>query len=109
MDTQTHIKEILGEIANVQLQGDIQFKAIFDDQNKRYQIIATGWENSKQVLRTVALLELDQNLIWLHADNTDYDIVKALMKRGVQKEEIVLAFHPPKYRHLSGFATGATT
>jgi XisI protein len=108
MDTlkQHAIQEILQDIANVQVFGDIEFKAIFDDERKRYQVIATGWENGQQVLRTVALLEINNNFIWIHADNTDYGIAEALVKKGIPKEEIVLAFYPPQYRHHSGFATG---
>jgi XisI protein len=108
MDTlkATATKEILQDIASVQVFGDIEFKAIFDDERKRYQVIATGWENGQQVLRTVALLEITKNFIWVHADNTDYGIAEALIKKGIPKEEIVLAFYPPQYRHHSGFATG---
>jgi hypothetical protein len=108
MDTikKTAIKEILQDIASVRVFGEIEFKAIFDDLHKRYQVIATGWENNQQVLRTVALLEIDKNLIWLHADNTDYGIAEALIQKGIPKEQIVLAFYPPQYRHHSGFATG---
>jgi hypothetical protein len=108
MDTvkDTAIKEILTDIASVRVFGEIEFKAIFDDLHKRYQVIATGWENGQQVLRTVALLEITKNLIWLHADNTDYGIAEALIKKGIPKEQIVLAFYPPQYRHHSGFATG---
>jgi XisI protein len=108
MDTvkDTAIKEILTDIASARVFGEIEFKAIFDDLHKRYQVIATGWENGQQVLRTVALLEITKNLIWLHADNTDYGIAEALIKKGIPKEQIVLAFYPPQYRHHSGFATG---
>ena len=103
---QQAIREILEEIARVRVFGEIQFKAIFDDTHSRYQVIATGWEHKIQVLRTVALLEIEHDLIWLHADNTDYGIAEALLKKGIPKESIVLAFHPPQYRSHSGFATG---
>ena len=103
---QAAIREILSEIAAVRVFGDIEFKAIFDDEHRRYQVIATGWENKMQVLRTVALLEIKNDLIWLLADNTDYGIAEALLKKDIPKEKIVLAFHPPQYRSHNGFATG---
>ena len=52
------IQNILNEIASVQVFGDISFKPIFDHEHGRYQVIATGWEGERQVLRTVALLEV---------------------------------------------------
>ena len=106
---QRAIREILSEIGNVQVFGDIKFKTIFDDEQQRYQVIATGWENDKQVLRTVALLEIQNDLIWLQADNTDYGIVEQLLNRGISSNQIVLGFHPPKWRVQPGFATGENT
>jgi hypothetical protein len=106
---QKAIREILSEIAKVQVFGDIQFKTVFDDEQKRYQVIATGWENDKQILRNVALLEIQSDLVWLQADNTDYGIAEQLIKRGIGQQQIVLGFHPAKWRQQTGFATGENT
>lgn len=100
------IREILSEIANVEVFGDIQFKTVFDDEQKRYQVIATGWENDKQILRTAALLEIQNDLVWLQADNTDFGIAEQLIKHGISQHQIVLGFHPAKWRGQTGFATG---
>ena len=100
------IENILNEIASVQVFGDIRFKPIFDHDHGRYQVIATGWEGERQVLRTVALLEVQNGLVWLQADNTDYGIAEELMRQGIPRERIVLGFQPPKWRVGTGFATG---
>jgi hypothetical protein len=100
------IQNILNEIASVQVFGDIRFKSIFDHEHGRYQVIATGWEGERQVLRTVALLEVQNGLVWLQADNTDYGIAEELMRQGIPRERIVLGFQPPKWRVGTGFATG---
>ena len=100
------IRDILNEIASVSVFGEISFKPIFDDEHGRYEVIASGWEGDRQVLRTVALLEVANNLVWLHADNTDYGIADALMRQGIPRARIVLAFQPPKWREGTGFATG---
>jgi XisI protein len=100
------IENILNEIASVQVFGDISFKPIFDHEHGRYQVIATGWEGERQVLRTVALLEVQNGLVWLQADNTDYGIAEELMRQGIPRERIVLGFQPMKWRVGTGFATG---
>jgi XisI protein len=106
LNAESIIRSILSEIASVHLVGSVQFKTIFDDDQRRYEVIATGWEGDKQVLRTVALLEIQNELIWVQADNTDYGIVDELLNQGIPKSSIVLGFHPPRWRTQPGFAAG---
>jgi hypothetical protein len=36
----------------------------------------------------------------------DRPVADELLDNGIPPEDIVLAFHPPKVRHLTGFAVG---
>jgi hypothetical protein len=42
--------------------------------------------------------------VWIQHDATDVGIANELLARGVPKEDIVLAFHPPYKRPYTGFA-----
>jgi hypothetical protein len=50
-------------------------------------------------------LSLENGKIWIQQNNTDREIASELMDLGVPASDIVLGFHPPAARHLTGFAT----
>jgi hypothetical protein len=105
-DMKRIIRTMLENLVGVEAQGQIRYEAIFDDEHARYQIMAIGWKDNKQVLRPVALLEIKNDIIWIHADNTDYDIAGELLRVGLNPHQIVLGFQPPMHRQHSGFAVG---
>jgi hypothetical protein len=49
-------------------------------------------------------MRLHNGKIWLEYDGTDSYIARQLVKAGVPKEDIVLAFHPPDVRPHTGYA-----
>jgi XisI protein len=100
------IRETLQELVGVGNGGQIDFDAIFDDEHSRYQVIAIGWEGFKQLLHTTAYVEIKDDLIWLHADNTDYGIAEEFVRQGIPKNRIVLGFQPPTMRQYTDYATG---
>ena len=51
-------------------------------------------------------IHLKNGFVWVEEDNTDYGVVEEMVRRGFQKEEIVLAFHAPYKRPHTGYATG---
>jgi XisI protein len=83
-----------------------EFQLVFDDDHGRYQIVALGWIDGKYIVDVVVYLELRGNLIWLHADNTDWGVGEELLSQGVLKESIVIGWLTPFMRQHSGFATG---
>jgi hypothetical protein len=51
-------------------------------------------------------LDIKGEKIWIHHDGTEIDIADELVKLGVPKSDIVLAFHEPLVRQYTGFAVG---
>jgi XisI protein len=102
------IRETLQELVGVDSRGIIEFEAIFDDEHSRYQVIAIGWEGMRQVLHTIAYVEIKDGLIWVQADNTDYGIAEEFVRQGIAKNQIVLGFQPPSVRQYTDFANGET-
>ncbi len=42
--------------------------------------------------------------VWIQHDGTNRPVAEALLDEGIPREDIVLAFHPARLRHLTGFA-----
>ncbi|MEG3439296.1 element excision factor XisI family protein [Pannus brasiliensis CCIBt3594] len=50
--------------------------------------------------------EIKNAKIWIQHDGTEVGIANELVKLGIPKEDIVLAFHEPLIRQYTGFAVG---
>ncbi len=48
---------------------------------------------------------LKDGKIWIEEDRTEDGIATDLLQAGVSCEDIVLAFHPPRLRQFTEFAT----
>jgi hypothetical protein len=99
-----HIKNLL--TARSQLTSDkrIQSQTIFDTERDHYQLVKVGWRDSERVYFTVLHVDIIDGKIWIQEDWTEVGIANELVELGVPKEDIVLGFDPPKFRHLTGFA-----
>jgi hypothetical protein len=51
-------------------------------------------------------LDIKKGKIWIQYDGTEVGIADELVKLGVPKKDIVLAFHDPLLREYTGFAVG---
>jgi XisI protein len=77
---------------------------VFDEANNHYLLLQFGWNKDRRVYRTELHLRLSDGKIWIETDETEEGIATALVRAGVPREEIVLAFHPLELRHLTEFA-----
>jgi hypothetical protein len=104
--TQHIIRTVLIELTPSSSADGTTFQTVFDDEQGRYQVVALGWIENKYVADTVIYLELSGDLIWLHADNTDWGVGEELLRRGITKNQIVIGWLTPFMRKHSGYATG---
>ncbi|OUL20890.1 XisI protein [Nostoc sp. 106C] len=84
--------------------GDVDVEPIFDTQRDHYQIISVGWNQQKRVYGPIIHLDLKNEKIWIQQNTTEVDIATELIEMGVPKQDIVIGFHTPKMRQLTGFA-----
>lgn len=84
--------------------GDVEVEQIFDEEHDHYQIISVGWNNQHRIYGTIMHLDIKNNKIWIQQNTTEADIALELMEMGIDKQDIVIGFHTPKMRQLSGFA-----
>lgn len=85
-------------------QADLETHALFDETRERYMVFETGWWGPKRVSSTTVYVRLYNGKIYIEEDWTQDGITADLLRYGVPREDIVLAFHPPKMRQYTDFA-----
>ncbi|MCC5600951.1 XisI protein [Nostoc favosum] len=103
----TYIKKLLSDYASISpSDGEAETELVFDVERDRYQVVHTGWKNRQPMYGCVLHLDIKGDKIWIHHDGTEIGIADELVKLGVPKSDIVLAFHEPLVRQYTGFAVG---
>jgi hypothetical protein len=107
-----YIQEVLTEFARPRRLGEekadeFETQLIFDTTNDHYQVLFVGWEEYKRTFGAPIHIDIKDGKIWVQQNMTDYDFIEDLLEKGVPKEDIVLAFHPPYKRPYTGFGIGA--
>ena len=77
---------------------------LFDEQRDHYMIINSGWTKNGRLRSTFVHVRLHNGKFWIEEDWTEEGIATDLLRAGVPREDIVLAFHPPELRPLTEFA-----
>ena len=75
---------------------------VFDDERGHYQVVYTGWKNRRSMYGCVLHFSLRNGKIWFQYNGTEIDFADGLVKLGVPKEDIVLAFKEPFIRQYTG-------
>ena len=85
---------------------DYQKIAITDKDNNHYQLLATGWITPNRYVDNLLIhIQIKPDgKVWLLENNTELRVAEELVARGVLRTDIVLGFHPPQYRALTGYA-----
>ncbi|MBR8826611.1 MAG: XisI protein [Gomphosphaeria aponina SAG 52.96 = DSM 107014] len=98
------IEKILKDYAEFLADEEVKNELIFDEKNNRYLLVETGWQNDYRIYGTLLHLDLIDNKVWIQHDGTEDGIADELVKEGIPKEHIILAFKPPEIRPYTGFA-----
>ncbi|MGK7928508.1 MAG: XisI protein [Spirulina sp.] len=111
MDKLTHyqnlVKQILTEYERISSQvpdPDIDEVLMFDDQRSQYLWFNIGWKDRRRVKAISVYVRIKNEKIYIEEDWTEEGIANELLRKGVTKEDIVLAFHDPETRKLTEFA-----
>ncbi len=110
MDKVTKYKKIIRQLFEAQLE---QFKPhrkgailqlAMDDETGQYLMLHNAWINQKRNYGCFLHLSIRNDKIYVENDGTDPGFTLELLKAGIPKEDIVLAFHAPIKRPYTGFA-----
>lgn len=103
----TIIRRILGEyvdLCNRQPKPGVETLLITDEQQGHYVWLKLGWENGKRVKHITVYVRVRDGKFWIEEDLTEDGIATDLVREGVPKDDIVLAFHDPETRKHTDFA-----
>lgn len=85
---------------------EYEVQTIFDPERDHYQLLYVGWRGNKRDFGCILHLDIKDRKIWIQHDGTEEGIANQLVKIGVPRQDIVLAFHEPAVRQFTGFGTG---
>ncbi len=101
------IKKILTDYHNwVSGQKDSQRESciIFDETHDQYMWLFMGWEGKKKIRNIHVHIRIKNDKIYIEEDWTEEGIATELLREGISKNDIVLAFHDPESRKYTDFA-----
>lgn len=83
---------------------EVETEFICDDVKGQYLLLDIGWRDGKRDFNPIIYVRIKNDKIWMEEDWTEDGITDDLMRAGVPKEDIVLAFHSPEKRPYTDFA-----
>lgn len=100
MDTRTPYREIIKDVISkyAQLQpshGSIRLDTVFDEQQDHYALMQSGWDRGLRVRGNLIYVTLRDDKVYIEYDGIERGIVDELIRRGIPKDKIVLAFLSP--------------
>jgi hypothetical protein len=99
------IRGLIQEYAKYQpARGDVQIEVILDEANDHYELMYAGWNGPYRIHGSVLHIDIRDGKIWIQHDGTEDGIAEELVKAGVPRDRIVLAFKPPEIRPHTEFA-----
>lgn len=88
------IKSELAERANI-VNTDfpsIRFRLIYNECQTDFILIRFGWHDHYYRHHVVFHLEIIENQVWIHQNNTDVPLRQILVEKGIPESSIVLGF-----------------
>ena len=108
MDKLTHYRKLVmrfmnefANLANREPTPGVETLCIFDQERDMYLLLKIGWLQGHRVRGTTLFVRLCDGKIRVEEDLTEDGIATDLVRAGVPKDDIVLAFHPPEVRSMT--------
>lgn len=108
MEKLTQYQSILSEFveefarAPFSVQHQLENQAITDTIHNHFQVITLGWDKGKFVFDIVLHFDIKDGKIWIQQNWTDLLLDQELIKRGVDKTDIIIGFLPEYARVAMG-------
>lgn len=85
--------------------GGLTNRIIADTKQNAFVLISFGWQNNETYTHLLCFhIEIIDNKVWVHENNTEALIADELIEKGVEAEDIVLGFieaDAPVYQRLA--------
>jgi hypothetical protein len=86
-------------------RGEVEIEVICDESHDYYELVYAGSNGPYRIHGSVLHLDIRDGKVWIQYDGTEGGVAEELVKAGIPREHIVLAFKPPDIRPHTGFAT----
>lgn len=83
---------------------EVERMLVMDEERGHYALAQFGWSNRKRVKFFNLYVRLKDGKFWVEQDLTEDGIATELLREGVSRDDIVLAFHAPEMRPYTDFA-----
>lgn len=100
------IQRILAEyvaLSNRHPNPGIETFLIVDEAKSHYIWMNLGWQNGERITGITVYVRIRDGKFWIQEDWTEDGIAGDLVRVGVPREDIVLAFHELKMRQYTDF------
>jgi hypothetical protein len=64
----------------------------------RFLVVRTGWHDGQNFYAAIQDVEVRDEIVWIHRNNTEHDLLEELIEAGVEADKIVLTTVAPEYR-----------
>jgi len=101
------LKRILAEyveLCNRRPNREVETFLVIDPERQDYIWMNVGWQNGERVSGMTVYVRIRDGKFWVEEDWTEDGIATDLVREGVPKEDIVLAFHDLETRKETEFA-----
>jgi hypothetical protein len=89
------------QLYNLSPTPGVETYCIFDTTQDHYLLVEYGWQEKKHIRRVPLYVRIRDGKIQIEEDWTEQGIATDLLRAGIPKEDIVLAFHHPSMRPYS--------
>lgn len=83
---------------------NVEMLLAFDKKRDQYLWFQVGWTSTERITGNSIHVRIKNEKIYIEEDWTEEGIATELLKEGVPKEDIVLAFRDPETRQFTEFA-----
>ena len=99
------IRDIIGEYAQYKPSvGDVDVEVVFDEKNDHYELVHNGWVKTYRIHGPVLHIDIRDGKVVIQHDGTEDGVAEEFVKRGIPRDQIVLAFKHPDIRQFTDFA-----
>lgn len=82
--------------------GSIKTRSVINETEGDFMVIDAGWsEKGRRVYDVVLHFHLEGDTVSVERDNTDAEVVRELLERGVDKNDLILAFNAEPFRKVT--------
>lgn len=99
------VEDVLTEHTRIPYSfGEIEMELVFDRARDRYLLVNVGWHNDRRIHGCLIHIDIMDGKLWIQRDGTEHGVAKELVRAGVPKDHIVLAFRPAYVRPHTEYA-----